>query len=644
MSGIEGLLIGRELGGRYRIEELIGRGGMGAVYRAVDERLGRQVALKVITVAGTGDESRERLRARFFREARSAAALPHHPNVVPVYDYGSDEDLGLDYLVMELLHGSDLATRLSSSGAPPLAASLKILVEAARGLAVGHRKGLIHRDVKPGNIFLAETHANEVQVRVVDFGIAKLADEEDTLAQLTQDGRVPHSPAYASPEQLRGLTNLTPASDVFSLGAVGYELLTRERPFTESDRNRMSLGMPVAAPSVRSTNPAVPATAEEVIGKALSYDSEQRFADAGEMGSALEQAIRSIADTTVDPYLAGAPIVTAAGIGDATPIAPGDDRTRIAAAVEEDLTLLAPTGIEPPMGRGGASPPPPRPIATTRRHDRGSRKSIGGVIVWGLVIGVLLAAVLWGLVSRNGGEVAVDEFPPPDSVPLIVPQEQLDAPPDAPGPLDAYINDQEGRRYYRAGAYDSAWVQFNRAVQLEPDNPDYRRNYALALLAVGRPLDADREVRRAIQIAPNRAPPYQTLAQIRLALGDTASAIAAFEDYLDRETRPREAGIADRNLRGLRAAYRVGRFPPLLGDTVSQEQPETPEPSPEPEPGPTPEDTTSPPDTAALEEPSPPIVPAPGDSIADPDTTVPPPDGSPAGSIVPATPLGTPRL
>src|SRR5690606_572504 len=102
MSGIERLLIGRTLGGRYRIEEVIGRGGMGAVYRAVDERLGRQVALKVITVAGLTDPAaRERLRARFFREARSAAALPHHPNVVPVYDYGSDEALDLDYLVME---------------------------------------------------------------------------------------------------------------------------------------------------------------------------------------------------------------------------------------------------------------------------------------------------------------------------------------------------------------------------------------------------------------------------------------------------------------------------------------------------------------------------------------------------------------
>src|SRR5690348_16081674 len=135
MSGLEGLLAGRILGGRYLIEEVIGRGGMGAVYRAIDERLGRSVAVKVITVSGASDpEVRDRLRARFHREARAAAALPHHPNVVPVYDYGTDEELGLDYIVMELLRGNDLATRLARSGPPPLAAALKILHQAARGL------------------------------------------------------------------------------------------------------------------------------------------------------------------------------------------------------------------------------------------------------------------------------------------------------------------------------------------------------------------------------------------------------------------------------------------------------------------------------------------------------------------------------
>src|SRR5690606_17212407 len=153
------------------------------------------------------------------------------------------------------------------------------------------------------NIFLVQTQSGETQVRVVDFGIAKLADDEDTLTQLTQDGRVPHSPAYASPEQLRGLMQLTPAADVFSLGAVGYQLLTGDRPFTESDRNRMSLGMPVPPPSVRARNPAVPASVEAVIHKALAFEPERRYPDAGAMAHELESAMRSIALTPVDPYV-----------------------------------------------------------------------------------------------------------------------------------------------------------------------------------------------------------------------------------------------------------------------------------------------------------------------------------------------------
>ncbi|MDR0787488.1 MAG: protein kinase [Gemmatimonadota bacterium] len=311
MAGIESLLVGRTLGGRYRIEEVIGRGGMGAVYRALDERLDRPVALKVIIATADGD-ARDRLRHRFFREARSAAALPHHPNIVPVYDYGSDETLGIDFLVMELLRGSDLATRLSRAGAPPLSTSARILLEAARGLAVGHARGVIHRDVKPGNIFLARTLDNELQVRIVDFGIAKLADD-DTLAQLTQDGRAPHSPAYASPEQLRGLAELTPAADVFGLGAVGFLLLTGERPFSEADRSRMSLGMPVEVPSLRALNPAVPEAIEAVVRKSLAFDPEARYPTAGKFAEALETAMRTLPDALVESTFTGAPIIIATG-------------------------------------------------------------------------------------------------------------------------------------------------------------------------------------------------------------------------------------------------------------------------------------------------------------------------------------------
>ena len=302
MAGLEGLLAGRVLGGRYLIEEVIGRGGMGVVYRALDERLGRRVAVKVITLVGGDKDAVERLRARFHREARAAAALPSHPNVVAVYDYGTDDVLGLDYIVMELLRGQDLASRLSGAEPLPLAVGLRILVQAVRGVAVGHRAGLIHRDVKPGNVFLMEGQEREVQVRVVDFGIAKVVDDDDTTNQLTLDGRVPHSPAFASPEQLRDLSRITPASDVFSLGAVGFLLLTGRRPFDDADRNRMMLGMPVAPPPLRTTHPAVPAAVEAVLQKALSFDARDRYPDAAAMLEALEEAIRALSGAPLEPY------------------------------------------------------------------------------------------------------------------------------------------------------------------------------------------------------------------------------------------------------------------------------------------------------------------------------------------------------
>lgn len=569
MAGIESLLVGRLLGGRYRIEEVIGRGGMGAVYRATDERLGRQVALKVVTVAAPADAgARERLRARFFREARSAAALPHNPNVVPVYDYGSDEPLGLDYLVMELLRGADLATHLARSNRPSLAASLKILLEATRGVAVGHRQGLIHRDVKPGNIFLAETHDHEMQVRVVDFGIAKLAEDDDTLAQLTQDGQVPHSPAFASPEQLRGLTQLTPASDVFSLGAVGYLLLTGERPFTESDRNRLSLGMPLEPPGLRQLNPAIPRAAERVIQRALAYDPDDRFPDAGAMATALEDAIRAIPNTPLEPYLGGAQIRSAEAEEDHTRVAP----------FEDDHTLLAPIVVDPSPAPSRPIPPRQERLRTPPPESEGRpRRELGGMLTWLLVLLVLLVAGYWIRSELQRDRLARNAAipPAPDSMPVLTPDVAIEEP-APPNELDAFIDNQEGMRYFNLGQLDSALAHFDRAVQISPGNPDYRRNLGVTLLRLGRLDEAENELGRAIQLDPNRPLPYANLAEVQLARGDTAAAILAIEDHLSRETNPASRGRAERLLRDLLRAQESG-YPPLLGEAIEPEVPDQPQ-------------------------------------------------------------------
>jgi serine/threonine protein kinase len=287
MYGLEGLLTGRCLGGRYRVEAVIGRGGMGAVYRSRDERLGRHVAVKVVSAPTATADEHTQLRARFTREAQVAARL-RHPNVVDVFDFGTDAELGLDYLVMELLEGEDLAARLAR-GTPPRRVALAILRQAARGLAAGHRAGLVHRDVKPGNLFLeAGEHEDEPVVRVLDFGIAQVAAEDASFGQLTEFGRSPYSPAYASPEQLTGEGGrLTPASDVFSLAAVGYVLLTGTRAFTATEPARMAMEVSASVLALEERAPGLPQPLRSALSRALSRRAQDRFPDAAAFANAL---------------------------------------------------------------------------------------------------------------------------------------------------------------------------------------------------------------------------------------------------------------------------------------------------------------------------------------------------------------------
>jgi serine/threonine protein kinase len=361
MSGLEGLLEGKVLVKRYRIEQVIGRGGFAAVYSAADERLGRTVAVKVITLAAPDTAMHEQLRERFQREARAAAGLPQHPNVVTVYDFGTDPPTGIDFLVMELLRGEDLASRLAREPRLPLEVALGILRETVEGIAVGHRAGLVHRDVKPGNVFLAEPLTDEpFRVCVLDFGIARVLADEGTAARLTQQGSTPLSPAYASPEQLAGDADLTCASDVFSLGVLAYQLLTGERPFG-TERRRGAGGW--EAKPLRELNPDVPQAVADVVHRALSYDPAARYPDAGELGDALDAAAGTSPSAPADedddrtrtrvvPLAAAGAAGLAAGAAGAAAAhsisspTPADD--------EDDRTLLARPTSAPSAGTGAA--------------------------------------------------------------------------------------------------------------------------------------------------------------------------------------------------------------------------------------------------------------------------------------------------
>jgi predicted Ser/Thr protein kinase len=280
---LENLLLGRILLDRYEVQEVIGRGGMSIVYRATDRRLGRAVALKIVSLPAHDAEERAALRERFRREAAAAASIPTHASVVQVYDYGTDPELDLDFIVMELLRGRDLKAAIAGRELDD-AEALRVMREAARGVAAGHRAGIVHRDVKPANIFLAGTERVE-QVKILDFGIAK-AMEGVAEDDLTRAGQLPHSPAWASPEQRRSGEPLTPASDVYQLGLVAYELFTGARPFQEEERERLSAGEGLPLPERGDWHSLAPPL-REIIARALASRPEDRYPDAATFAEAL---------------------------------------------------------------------------------------------------------------------------------------------------------------------------------------------------------------------------------------------------------------------------------------------------------------------------------------------------------------------
>jgi len=271
--------------GRYEILDVLGAGGMGEVYRARDSQLGRLVAVKVIH----NDVAKNRSAVqRFEREARTIAQLSH-PNILNIHDFGEDD--GIAYAVTELLEGSDLRHRLHT-GKLPLSNAIRIGVAVAKGLAAAHGKGIIHRDIKPENVFIT----SDGQIKILDFGIAGLwstAAEEpvepnQSTATLTESGRVLGTAGYLSPEQARGEKS-DARSDIFSLGCVLYEMLTRERAFSAETPQQTMLAVLNRDPApMADFNPGIPAALESVVRQCLEKQPGERFESARDVAFALQ--------------------------------------------------------------------------------------------------------------------------------------------------------------------------------------------------------------------------------------------------------------------------------------------------------------------------------------------------------------------
>ena len=262
----------------YRIVSRLGRGGMGVVYLAEDTHLTRQVAIK-FSSAAPDDEN---YRARFLREARAASAL-NHPHIARIYDYGETAD-GHPFIVMELVAGEDLAHLLRRGGAS-IPQALRIVEEVAEALSEAHRHGIVHRDIKPGNIVINERG----QVKVLDFGLAKQFGEaavqaaSDSATPETAAGTVMGTPSYMSPEQAREAP-LAPSSDLFSLGSVFYECLTGKPPFTgRNSVDILAAVLHVEPPPPSQVNPQVPVALDRVVAKTLAKEPAARYQSADEL-------------------------------------------------------------------------------------------------------------------------------------------------------------------------------------------------------------------------------------------------------------------------------------------------------------------------------------------------------------------------
>jgi eukaryotic-like serine/threonine-protein kinase len=370
--------IGSVLGGRYRLMELLGQGGMATIYRANDAQLNRDVAVKILRPEYGRDPE---FGARFRQEAQSAAAL-NHPNIVSVYDFGQDENG--PYIVMELVDGEDLATILRRSGPLAPRQAARLTADVARALSAAHARGFVHRDVKPGNILVS----SDGRVKVSDFGIARAIAE----AQMTLPGTTLGSVHYFSPEQARG-EQATASSDIYSLGIVLYETLTGRRPF-EGD-SAASIAMARLAgppPNPSDVRGGIPPALEAITRRAMAPDAAQRFPSAAAMADALEL------------YLS-----------DRAPAAPAGAAT-VAVATAAAGPAAVPYAAD--AYAGAPAPPPPgqvTPTPLTPVDDDDDSGSSGGPWPWvaGL-LGLAILAVVAFLIFRflTGGSPST----PPGSV------------------------------------------------------------------------------------------------------------------------------------------------------------------------------------------------------------------------------------
>ena len=511
-------LLGRILNGKYRIEIEIGQGAMGTVYLGEHIGLKKKIALKILHPdLQVSDESLQ----RFQREGIAAGKFSH-PHLIQIFDFDRSEsgrgEGRLFYLAMEYVEGVNLTLFLRQRGRLPVEVALKLARQILSCLAEAHRHGIVHRDLKPDNIMVSEASRGELRVKVLDFGLSKLVDRRMGSSLLTQPGRLLGTPLYMAPEQVAG-DEADERSDVYAAGLILYEMLAGERPFSkrEKDSTALFLSRPTAeAPSLRANLPdlAVPDELDELLGRALAREREQRYQSAEEMLSALDEV--ALAQSASPERSRG----------------PAASRARSAPPAAPTSKSVAPAGA---------------PAGASRSR-------------WLVFAGVLAALALctWMLILFVGTEAVR-----PARVRLVAAEERSQQENRYLGLLD------EARVALRGGAGPAALTAVNQAFLLECRDAEAFLVRAELYRARNDIDTALADYRAAAQSDPSFAEPFLGMGWIQLGRGELAAAEESFA-HAGAITPESAAVLAARGaLEWQRGAFEPART--LLAEAVSRD-------------------------------------------------------------------------
>jgi serine/threonine-protein kinase len=398
-EGAANTRVGKLLGGKYRLVRLLGAGGMGEVYEAQHELIGRRFAIKFLHPQLA---SNTEVVARFQREAQAAGGLENE-NIAAVVDAGTADD-GAPYLVMEYLDGEDLAHLLVRGGALPLSRAVFIMIQACRGLAAAHRRGIVHRDLKPENLYICRRNDSSDLVKVLDFGIAKLHTGRASTS-LTQTGTTMGTPYYMSLEQARGARDVDHRTDIYALGVILYEMLSGAKPHPGESYNAILYHVLTQEPApLDSMRPDLPSGMSAIVRKAMAREPGDRYASVAEF----MEALIPFSGRSVTPLRsqAGLPVVMGA-------------------------TMQSPVSLR------AMAVPAPLKAETPEIPDDVPAGSRSRVVVWATsaAVAVLLVVLgLWFGLHREPKQQAAAPAPPALPVPAPVP-----APTPAPTPAPPLV-------------------------------------------------------------------------------------------------------------------------------------------------------------------------------------------------------------